>query len=157
MSPDAHNELLDRWAKRDAAKAIMSDLGISSLHNLYRIVAEARAMHDPRAVNRRISSGRTMSAKWATRKVRETAKAERRSAVAGWWFGKETMMVRRLGVGSADCLLVPVSVSCVPQKAAKISSGAHPSALTLCRSFAEAMAKHPLGGPLSLSGDPSQP
>ena len=46
------------------------------------------------------------------------------AAVPGWSFAKETIFVTRLGIGSADCLRVPVSVSCLPTKAITVEESA---------------------------------
>src|SRR5271163_177373 len=98
-SAELTDGILDRWARRDAAKSIMSDLNVSSLKTLYRIVAEARAMHDPRATFR---AGRE-SADRPSMEKRAIARAHRRigrkigsdaGIMPGWHFGKCTIFVR---------------------------------------------------------------
>jgi hypothetical protein len=154
--------ILDRWARRDAAKAIMADLGVSSLKTLYRIVAEARAMHDPRATYR---AGRESSDR-PTMNKRKIASAHRRSgrklpaptaAMPGWHFGKCSILVTTLGLGSTNCLLVPVSVSCVPSgMAAQRPAEPVRERAEVSRSLGEAMARHPLAGLSQRHGAPSQ-
>ena len=158
MNPATRESILERWARRDAAKSIQSDLGISSLKTLYRIVAEAREQHDPRATYR---AGRE-SANRPSMKKRDIERAKRRAgrklgsasqALAGWHFGKCTVFVTRLGLGSADCLRIPVSVSCVPSTMRRQAAEAAPEhVLTVCRSLAEAMAQHPLADLLQVIG-----
>ena len=153
------NQILDRWAQHDAAKSIMADLGIRSIKAIYRVVEEARAMHDPRAEFRRgrESKGRTVPNK------RRDERAKRRrfdkpEVMDGWHFGKCSIYVTVLGTGSLDCQRIPISVSCVavgmPLQRARDGAG---GSLPVSRSLAEAMAKHPLAAASGHSGEPMRP
>lgn len=156
MPADRTDEILDRWARRDAAKAIAIELGIAS-RAIYQIVAAARERHDPRATFRK---GRASAGRPTQDRKRIVRAGNRRRPWAsvdmlGWWFGRRTIVVTTLGTGSADCHQVEVSVSDVlrnlPQEPAEEVS----VRLSPARSFREALAdwshqapRQPAGGPL---------
>jgi hypothetical protein len=159
--PDA---ILERRAKGLAVKQIAAELGITGpgIRRIHRLIAEARAMHDPRAAYR---NGRGLPASDERRaeieRQREIRKFRKRgrepgAPLDGWWFAAETIVVTRLGFGSRDCERVPVSVSCVPrQKALSRRSGGPTERLSVSRSLSEAMAKHPLSGHLQPTAEHS--
>lgn len=148
MSPDLTESILDRWARRDAAKAIAAELGMAS-RAIYQIVAAARERDDPRATfrNGREKAGRpTQDRKLIMRAGNRRRPYAAMGGVPGWWFGKRTIMVTRLGTGSVDCLQVPVSVSdvlrCPPEAVQNVTVRLSPA-----RSFREALADWPHQGP----------
>lgn len=152
VTPEMRECILEGNARGDAVVAIRMSLGSNrpSLRKVYQVIAEARAMHEPRA------SHRTPRATGRPPNPAKTQEPARKPGqpLDGWWFAAETVMVTRLGFGSADCLRVPVSVSAVPTRMA-VSRPAEPAErVSVSRSFREALAEHPLVG---LSGGHLQP
>lgn len=109
--------ILDRWARRDAVKAIAAESGNVAARLIYRIVEEARAAGDPRAAHRigRPSEDRPSLAKPTFKSERRARRLAMNTSATLEPFGifKRTIVVTRLGLGSADCLRMPISVSCL--------------------------------------------
>ena len=108
MSTEINDRVLEAWARRDATRSIMEQCGIPTVRAFHKIIERARDLHDPRAIYRK---GREKTGRPSQEKQESTIEG---GHVNGWWFDKEVIMVRRLGLGSVDCELVPVSVSCIP-------------------------------------------
>jgi hypothetical protein len=150
---ERNDAILDRWSKNDAVRSIRMELGVPSIKAVHRVIEKARAMHDPRAVYRfgRESSGRPPIGKRKDRPARRRLTTEK-ATLDGWWFARETVYVTRLGFGSADCLRVPVSVSCLPETVPLAPIKPATCVVSVCRSLAEAMAKHALAGIVEPAG-----
>lgn len=103
--------ILNRWAKRDAAKAIAADGIALSLREIYKIIERARDAGDPRALFRkgRLSAGRVVERQ--RREGRRLRQSATRPAYEALGFSVRTIFVTRLGAGSVECVRVPISVS----------------------------------------------
>lgn len=157
VTPEIRERILDRKAKGDAVDAIRRALGSTGpgIRKIYYIIAEARALHDPRAGDKP-PQGRPPGKSTPPPPPKRPNRAAG-EPLEGWWFGAETIVVTRLGFGSADCLRVPVSVSCVPtKKAPPRATGEATCVVSVCRSLAEAMALHPLHGARQDAGGQSR-
>lgn len=137
ISIDA-DRILDLKAKGEAVESIRRALGSNGpgIRKIYQIIAAARAMHDPRAGDRKQGSGHGPPLVRRKRAPRLPG-----TALEGWWFGAETVHVMRLGFGSVDCQYVPVSVSCVPRRVVSQQITSKPRRKTDAhKTFADALA-----------------
>lgn len=120
-NPGREAAVLEAWARRDAAKDIAAANGGLTISAIYKIVEAAREAGDPRATFRNGSAAKGRALPGA----RSTLRAERREQRAAmkpsallqsFGISKRTIFITRLGMGSADCLRVPVSVSTLQQE-----------------------------------------
>ena len=86
---DVSQHVLDRWAQRAAVRDIQSELATSgvTIKRIYKIIEDARALHDPRATFRkgRAKVGRIVEKKRKPgRRIKEIS-----TTLKGWWFGAE--------------------------------------------------------------------
>lgn len=131
------DRILELKAQGEAVESIRRALGSNGpgIRKIYEVIAEARAMHDPRAGARKQGSGHAGSTKARRAKARAAG-----TALPGWWFGAETIEVTRLGFGSADCQRVLVSVSCIPRRVVSQTVTSTPRKTDVHRTFADAFA-----------------
>lgn len=131
--------ILELKAKGEAVESIRRALGVNGpgIRKIYEVIAEARAMHDPRAGIAKATGPRGQA---RPRKPPRSAG----EALPGWWFGSETVAVMRRGICSTDCVDVLVSVSCVPRRVVSQTVTSQPSRKTdVHRTFSDALADHP--------------
>lgn len=121
------NEILDRWAREQAAADIARALGLAdrkSLKRIQNIIAQARTDGDERAAFRKASKHNDLpkKPKHGDRRGRPPTRAARMrqrdlgEPLPGWHFGVTSIEVPWLGMCSADCRPVSVSVSCVARR-----------------------------------------
>lgn len=104
------NAILDRWSRRDAAKAIAASEGGLTIQKIHNVIRAAREAGDPRALYYKRRRTALPIASHAPVNV-GPPRPPYEPLHLKLGFKSRTIFVTQLGMGSAACLLVPVSVS----------------------------------------------